>query len=587
MVRIPYGISNFELIRSKKENYLYVDKTHFLHGVENAKYLMHLRPRRFGKSLFLSMMDCYYDVAAADQFDELFGGLHVYEYPTENRNNYYILRLDFSGIENDREDGVETGFLRRVKIDAERFINRYKLDIQLSQLDSPAGILDDLLEGFQALKLPQKIYILIDEYDHFTNSVLGGDGEMFLEVLRRGGFIRSFYEVIKRNTGLGVVERLFITGVMSVTLDSLTSGFNITSNMTTHQDFSDMMGFTADEVKDMLRLSFVDTRRKDKEELKADLGKPADLIQLTDEEQAQIFEIFQQNYNGYLFSPKSDVKIFNSTLIMYYLAHYMRVRESPESLVDLNLNQSGATIESIVELKTPEQNYELIQEIVEYKEVVGELEPFINIDKKVDQNDIITMLYNIGILTIKNDDFGQVFEIPNKTIQRIYLQYLSELLQRRSDYRVDTRKQTLAFREIGKTGRVDALTRIVEDLLMHASNRNLIALDEKHVKFVYFMLTHATEDFIVYDEFPVGNGYADIFIQKTLTTRAKYEVFIELKYLKKKETNEVSIGAKLEEGIAQIEGYLKDKRLVNRVGMKKYVIVFSGYEVVKIHEVVL
>ena len=576
MVRIPYGVSNFERIRSKKEKYLYIDKTHFLHEIEKAEYLIHLRPRRFGKSLFLSMMDCYYDVASADKFDELFGGLYIHKNPTPNRNNYYILRMDFSGIENNEKDGLQTGFLRRVKIDAQKFIDRYKLDIELTDTTSATAILDSLLNGFDALQLPHKIYMLIDEYDHFTNSVLSGDGQAFLEVLRRGGFVRSFYEVIKRNTGLGVVEQLFMTGVMSVTLDSMTSGFNIARNVTTQSNFADIMGFTANEVKELLKLPFIESESS------------KEIIQLEIAEQEEIFTVFKENYNGYLFSENNDVKIFNSTLIMYYLSHYIEEQKPPRSLVDSNLNQSGATIENIIGLKSPEKNYKLIKELIDNKEVAGKLEPFIDVDKKFDQNDVITMLYNIGILTIKNaDDFGIVFEIPNKIIQRIYLQYLSDLMQRQADYRIDTRSQTLAFRELGMSGKVDSLTKIVEDFLMHASNKNFRDLDEKHIKFAYFMLTHATEEFIVHDEFPAGNGYADIFIQKANPSKSKYEAFIELKYLKRKETTEQSIETKLEEGIAQISRYMKDERLVNREGLKKYIIVFSGYEVVRLEEIEL
>jgi len=573
MARVPYGISNFESIRDKEKNYLYVDKTRFLHEVEEINHIIHLRPRRFGKSLFLSMMDCYYDVASADKFDELFRGLYVYDHPTPYRNRYYVLRFNFSGIQNAETDDLKNGFLEKVKTGVQRFIDRYELDIKLRESNSSAVVLNALLNGFEALKLPNKIYILIDEYDHFTNSVLSGDGEAFLKVLKRGGFVRSFYEIIKEYTELGAVERIFITGVMSVTLDSMTSGFNISTNVSTRARFADIMGFTADEVNQVLALPF--TTAKSSEQI----------VTLSEDERAEIFDVFKENYNGYIFSTKSNLKIFNSTLIMYYLSHYIKEGQAPESFVDLNLNQSDSTIENIVELKMPEQNYELIREIIENKEVAGELEPFIDITKKFDQDDVITMLYSIGILTIKSAGFGVVFEIPNKVIQRIYLHYLSNLMQRKAEYRIDMRKQRLAFRELGTSGRVDKLTKIVEDFLMHVSNRNLIDLDEKHVKLMYFILTHATEDFIVYDEFPVGNGYADIFIQKTLTSKAKYEAFIELKYLKRNATTEASIEGKLNEGIAQIESYMKDEGLTNRPGMKKYVIVFSGYEVVKVEEI--
>ena len=559
MLKIPYGVSNFERIRT--QGYLYVDKTRFIHEVEKTDFLLHLRPRRFGKSLFLSMMDCYYDVAMAERFDELFGGLHVHENPTENRNNYYMLRFNFSGVQNTEMENLEQGFVRKVRESAQAFIKRYGFDIELRDADSAADILGTLLNGFAALNLPNKIYMLIDEYDHFTNSVLSGDGENFLVILQRGGFVRSFYEVIKEKAELGIVERMFITGVMSVTLDSMTSGFNIATNMTTDETFSDIMGFTSEEVKDTLKR-----------------------LKLSEQDQAKTYEIFRENYNGYLFTEESDIKIFNSTLIMYYLKHFQNKGYPPKNLVDVNLNQSGATIESIVDLKNREANYTLIKQIIENKEIVGTLQPFINIDKKFDGNDVITMLFNIGILTIKNVEFGSVFEVPNKIIEGIYLEYLSEMMQKQAEYSLDTRKQTVALRELGSTGNIEPLTNLVSEFLTHTSNRNTRKFDEKYIKLIYMMMLSMSNQFIAYDEFPALQGFSDLFIKKTPQGYSKYNALIELKYIQKGDTADAQIQSKVAEGITQIKNYLKDERINQIPDLKKFVIIFSGFEAVKIQE---
>ena len=570
MLKIPYGLSNFERIRTK--NFLYVDKTRFIKKVESMDYILHLRPRRFGKSLFVDILDRYYDLASKDKFDELFGGLYIHENPTAYQNKYYILRLDFSGIENDEKEGLKKGFLRRVRIDAERFINRYKLDIQLKDVNSPAGVLDSLLEGFEALELDHKMYILIDEYDHFTNSILSGDGSEFLAVLKRGGYVRSFYEIIKKNAGSGLVERLFMTGVMSVTLDSMTSGFNIATNITTRKGFSDMMGFTADEVQDLLKLSY------------SNPDEPEEIVQLTSEEQTQIYNVFRENYNGYLFSEDSSIKVFNSTLIIYYLQHYLPYKLPPRSLVDANLNQSGATIESIVGLKNYEQNYKTIEEIINEKQVDGTLQSFIEIDKKFDKNDLITLLFNMGMLTIKGFDMITQFEMPNKIIENIYLQYLSVLLQRQADYTLDVARQEEAIIELGRKGEINALTALVSEFLMHTSNRNTQNFDEKYIKLTYMMILAHSNQFSVYDEFPSLQGFNDLFIQKASNSTARYEIIIELKYLKKKDTTEIKIEKELADGIGQIEKYMKDERLAKRESLKKFVVVFSGFEPVRLLE---
>ena len=570
MYQIPYGISNFERIRN--ENYLYVDKTPFIKEIERKSHLIHLRPRRFGKSLFLSMLDSYYDVAKADQFDALFGGLFIHANPTKNKNNYYVLRFNFSGVENVTKDSLRTGFLAKVKNGIKLFIAHYGLDLKISEMASPADVLSAFISDFSILNLPHKIYILIDEYDHFTNSILEGDGSAFIEVLTRGGFVRSFYEVIKEKSELGIIDRFFITGVMSITLDSMTSGFNIATNITTRKNYATMMGFTAPEVKAVLGLTF------------SDFQESGHTLIFNEAEQETIFNVFRENYNGYLFSKKSDVKIFNSTLIMYYLSYYFEEQESPENLVDANLNQSSAIIEKVIGLKSPQENAKLIKDVVTYHEIEGVLEDFIDINKKFEQNDMLTMLFHLGILTLKPSDYGTFLEIPNTIIKRIYLQYLSELQQHQIGYRVDTRHQIVALSEIGQTGKVDKLTEIVSEMLRHTSNQNALDIDEAHIKLSYFFLTYLANDFAPYDEFPAGKGYADLYIQRAMPSKAKFEVFIEFKYLSKKNTTEEAVAKKLQEGITQIEGYLTDKRLAKRPDLKKYVIVFSGHEAVCIHE---
>ena len=180
MKRIPYGESNFELIRNK--NFLYVDKTHFIEQLENTSKLIHLRPRRFGKSLFISMLEAYYDVASVDKFDKLFEGLHVHADPTEYRNSYYVLRFNFSGIPTKDFDTIMDGFLGKVRNGIDLFISKYKLKIEFEDSGSPARILSSLLTAFSKLNLEHKVYILIDEYDHFTNAVLNNGLNDFMGI---------------------------------------------------------------------------------------------------------------------------------------------------------------------------------------------------------------------------------------------------------------------------------------------------------------------------------------------------------------------------------------------------------------------
>ena len=378
--------------------------------------------------------------------------------------------------------------------------------------------------------------------------------------------------MIKERAELGVVERVFMTGVMSVTLDSMTSGFNMVTNLTTEADFADMMGFTNDEVKDLLTLSY------------SRPGQAKGSVRFTDEEQAITYDIFRKNYNGYLFSEEGNVKVFNATLIMYYLRNYLPSKRIPRSLVDDNLNQSGATIASIVGLKNREQNNEIIKKVIHDKQVEGTLQPFVNIDIKFDENDLITLLFNIGMLTIKGFDMETQFEMPNKIIENIYLQYLSDWVQQQSNYTLGVDKQKQAMIELGRKGDIGALTALVSEFLMHTSPRNTMKFDEKYIKLVYMMLLTYSDQFSIYDEFPALQGFNDLLIQKAPNSTARYEVLIELKYLKKGETTQEQIEKVLLEGIHQIEKYMKDERLAKRENLKKFVVVFSGFEATRVQE---
>jgi hypothetical protein len=269
---------------------------------------------------------------------------------------------------------------------------------------------------------------------------------------------------------------------------------------------------------------------------------------------------------------------------MYYLRDYLPSNQAPRNLVDMNLNQSGATIESIVGLKNDEQNYQVIEEIINEKQVEGTLQPFINIDTKFDKNDLITLLFNIGMLTIKGFDMVTQFEMPNKIIENIYLQYLSELVQKQSDYTLDIAKQQQAIIELGREGKINALTKLVSEFLMHTSPRNTMKFDEKYIKLVYMMLLTYSDQFSIYDEFPSLQGFTDLFIQKAPNSTARYEVLIELKYIKKGDTTEEKIEQELADGIHQIERYMEDERLAKRENLKKFVVVFSGFEAVRLQE---
>jgi hypothetical protein len=244
--RLPYGISNYKMLVD--ENLFYVDKTMYIEKLENlhSYYIFFLRPRRFGKSLFVSLLQHYYDINEKDNFDILFKDTYIGQNPTKERNGYYILNFDFSGVTTDTKEQLEESFINITKNAFELFQNRYNIHFDYLQTGSAANIFEDFFTKVTT-RIDKPVYVLIDEYDHFANELLSFQFDLFKDSVSNTSFVRKWYEVLKKQTKT-IVKRIFATGVSPITLDSFTSGFNITDNITREEAFNEMMGFTENEV---------------------------------------------------------------------------------------------------------------------------------------------------------------------------------------------------------------------------------------------------------------------------------------------------------------------------------------------------
>ena len=250
-LKMPYGISNFEELIT--EDYYYVDKTKYIEKLENLpeKRIMFLRPRKFGKTLFTSVLEYYYDKKQADKFEKLYGNTYIGKNPTRLKNSYCILRFNFSGINTETEETTMKGFKNKTMTSIKVFAERYGIDFYINEEREVEDILNDVFKAFFIQKPDEKIYVIIDEYDHFANELLGFYPENFKNLVSKNGRVRKWYEVLKEGTE-SVVDRIFITGVAPITLDSLTSGFNIGKDITQDEDFNEMMGFTLKELVEIL-----------------------------------------------------------------------------------------------------------------------------------------------------------------------------------------------------------------------------------------------------------------------------------------------------------------------------------------------
>ena len=242
MKKLPYGISDYE--RIKENDYYYIDKTMYIEKLENLAepYIMFLRPRKFGKTLFTSTLENYYDLRKADKFEKLYGNTYIGKNPTKLRNSYHILKFNFSGIDTTNEETTIRGFKEASTISIEGFVNKYKLDFFVNPELTAEGLLNSLIEAFKTQREGNKIYVIIDEYDHFANELLGFHTDHFKNLVSKNGKVRKWYEILKEGTE-SVVDRIFITGVAPITLDSLTSGFNISADQTQDREFNEMMKY--------------------------------------------------------------------------------------------------------------------------------------------------------------------------------------------------------------------------------------------------------------------------------------------------------------------------------------------------------
>ena len=355
MKALPYGISDFPRIMRK--NYYYVDKSRYIEMIERQpSYLFLIRPRRFGKSLFLAMLETYYSIDYADSFEEIFGELYIGKHPTEEHNKYMVLRFNFSAISSKLED-VERSFCEYCCMVMKNFILKYEhlLGSDIWKVvnpdeTNPRQMLSALKEYVSRTDCP-RIYLLIDEYDNFTNTILSSYGqERYREKTHGEGFIRGFFNNIKDSTSNAgaAVERLFITGVSPITMDDVTSGFNIGTNISMMPQFNDIIGFSEDEVREMI------TYYKDENALPEDVTVD------------RLVELMKPWYDNYCFSEDSlEERMFNSDMTLYFLNSYLQLKKVPKMMVDNNIRTDYNKLRHLVQIdKTFGVNASVIQRII-------------------------------------------------------------------------------------------------------------------------------------------------------------------------------------------------------------------------------
>ena len=547
-LKMPYGISNYEKIVN--DGYYYVDKTMYIEKLENLPEtnIMFLRPRKFGKTLFTSVLENYYDKNKKDNFEKLYGNTYIGKKPTKLKNSYCILRFNFSGINTENEETTMKGFKEKVTISIEGFTKKYGIEFYINPEQTVEGMTRSLIEAFKIQKPQEKIYIIIDEYDHFANELLGFNTEQFRNLVSKNGKVRKWYEILKEGTET-VVDRIFITGVAPITLDSLTSGFNIGKDISQDIRFNEMMGFTREELVQILN----------NEEIPV-------------EEQKKILPIMKENYNGYKFSMKAKNEIYNSNMCLYFLSEYSWSKEVPEDLIDVNIASDYNKVGKMLNLCKGENRLEILRKTVQGEPIINKIVKKFNPAIEFTENDMISMLYYLGYLTISGELVGiPELTIPNKVMKEIYADYFMQMMDKEAEFRIDNNANQEILIQLAKEGRIDKIVEILKIYLNNLSNRDLIKFDEKYIKLIFYCIAMNIKAYSTKSEMEVNRNYPDILLVPRDSSKGYKAVMVEFKYIKKGEV--AKLEDKQKEAREQIERYSSFEDIKDIQGLRKYTIV--------------
>ena len=581
MKKIPYGNTNFaDIIRNNK---YYVDKTAYIQKVEDSHdFFFFIRPRRFGKTLFMEMLKTYYDLNLKDKWQELFGSLYVGSHPTPQRNSYLIIGLDFSvidgGLGNYREsmdDHCRIKFLD--------FADRYKhllpedFKENLKQIKGAIVQLQYICTECAKHDLP--VYLFIDEYDHFTNDILSDvnkldvyEGETHGE-----GYLRKFFNALKEGSKTSL-KKLFITGVSPVTMDDVTSGFNIGTNYTSDSDFNGMMGFNENEVREML----------------AYYEKATGVFHHSIDE---LITLIKPWYDNYCFAKEclNDPPMYNSDMVLYFVSNYAKRGMIPNELIDTNVRTDYARLRMLVRKdvgSVSEANVCRIQQIARDGYVVADINSHFPARDIVKHQNFTSLLYYFGLLTIGGvDEFGrQVLTIPNQCIREQTYEYLLGCYEGYGMTEDECRRDELLLQMAFK-GNFKELFCFEEEILKRFTSHRELQWGEALVQtFVKaqtclnpYWLTLSEEDLSIYA------GYSDLYFQPRLERmpHARFSYIIEFKYLKSDATD-TEVRTKVREAIGQANRYAKSDRVLSTLGdttLKKLVVLFCGTDLAVCEEV--
>lgn len=569
--QVPYGVADFELIR--RDNLYYVDKTMYLPMLETeARNIFFTRPRRFGKSLLINMLHAYYDCNKKDKFEQLFGDLWIGKRPTSLQGKYLVLYLDFSQV-GDSIDQVEEKFNAYCGTQLNGFVRDYErlypegFVQKIDGLADASAKLNEIANESKRRELP--LYLIIDEYDNFTNTILNEQGEaVYHAITHADGFYRDTFKRFKGN-----FERIFMTGVSPVTLDDVTSGFNIGWNITMKSEFNDILGFTTDDVRTMFNYY------KEQGELPADLDVE------------EVINDMKPWYDGYCFSKsalRSKNRVFNCDMVLYYLRNYMSYGCAPEQMIDPNTKTDYSKMNKLLRFDKLDGNRKgIIKSIAETEQVITSLEESFPARALTNPDTFTSLLFYYGMLTIKGTHGMQlVLGIPNNNVRKQYYGYLLEEYQQMSRVSLNDlidKFTNMAFDGDWRT----ALSSMAQAYANISSVRDGIEAERNLQGFfmAYFSLNNY---YYTAPELELNHGYCDFFLLPDLTHYpTQHSYIIELKMLHKGDREELA-QKQWNEAVSQINRYAAAPRveaLRQGTELHKIIMQFEGFQLKRMEEV--
>ena len=569
---IPYGRADFRGIRL--DGSLYVDKTAFLRPLERHTYVLFIRPRRFGKTCWLTLLECYYGRHGRDEFEAVFGGTDIGASPTAHRNRYLVLRFDLSGMDTAPER-LERNFEECCDIDLYR-------SLSLNEDIFDAGTVSDILSLSSINAKLRKVfvlasqrgvpvYMLIDEYDHLPNAVLARHGEDAYHALTHDdGFYRTFFATLKTGTSTGALERLFVTGVSPLAMDDVTSGFNIGRNLSLSPELNAMLGFTEDEVRRVL-----------------DIYHAAGAI---GERPDDALATMRRWYNGYRFATEAQEDVYNTDMVLYYLAESHGRDGPPEELIDDNVRVDYGKLRHLLTVgNTLNGNFHLLRTAMTDGRAQCRVKRGFPQRELESRDNFLSLLHYFGLLSIGPDAPEASGEpelvVPNQTARHLLHAFLRDAYRDVGAFTVYLGDLERLMRRMAQHGEWQAaLDFLAEGIRAQSSVRDYLR-EEKMVQGFLAAYLGATDHFLFSTEREFGKGYVD-FCLEPFTARhpqARHGYLIELKYVKRQD-DEAKLDAALAEATAQLERYLADDQLQRQAPDIAYTglaVAFHGWELAR------